>query len=608
MNERIETFINGETVITAEYENAIQDAIIENSGRIDTNDAAIQNLGTCKADAAALANETAAREFADTALSGDISDLQNALGDLAVPGANLFDVGSAVSGKYIAADGTEKTRSGLVHSSYIAVIPGKSYSLNYVVGSTTYPTIVQFDSSKTVIADAAQFLTTSPATFTPNASAAFVVVNASTTRAPELVFSDLTETYTPFKLVGSGNVSQAHLVSSSVIFYDGANLTSKTDMTIITPRAAKNIGQSVNVGAGAFLLYNDDTTTLYAANEAAVGKSIYLVCPLSKTEFSDPRVFSAYVSKQPIEFDPIAKTVKIWKANSYIYHRGTYYSLSGAATTLTATANHFLVYYSISDQDFHITSSYNSVGKDDVLILDAAYGAVSSISPIKVINNQHAKSGETYYTFGDSLTWYNGQPFTWGEHEGETCIGFQSYLNAYNGMTLGVNYGQSGKTTPQICDRLKSNIANIANNSTVFIMGGDNDDRLGTPIGTLLPVGSAFDTTTLYGALQSAIETLLAAKPTVRIILMTEPMGWTYNAEDGMKRVSDLIPNAYRKTAEQYGLPLIDLWAKSGINELTRETYYADKPVSLNTLYMYHPNNDGWLRLSKVICNEVQKY
>ena len=137
-------------------------------------------------------------------------------------------------------------------------------------------------------------------------------------------------------------------------------------------------------------------------------------------------------------------------------------------------------------------------------------------------------------------------------------------------------------------------------------MGGDNDDRLSVALGTLQPVGGTFDTTTVYGALQDAIESLLASKPTTRIVMMTQPMGWTYT-DGAMKRVSELIPNAYRRVAEQYGLPLIDLWNESGINELTRNTYYADPTPETNHSYMYHPNNDGWERLSKIICREIMK-
>lgn len=75
MNQRIQTFINGETVITAEYENAIQDAIIENSTAIGSQ--ATQLNG--KADASALAAETVAREAADTTLTADVSDLKDAV-------------------------------------------------------------------------------------------------------------------------------------------------------------------------------------------------------------------------------------------------------------------------------------------------------------------------------------------------------------------------------------------------------------------------------------------------------------------------------------------------------------------------------------------------
>ena len=137
-------------------------------------------------------------------------------------------------------------------------------------------------------------------------------------------------------------------------------------------------------------------------------------------------------------------------------------------------------------------------------------------------------------------------------------------------------------------------------------MGGDNDDRLDVAIGSLQPVGGTFDTTTIYGALQSAIEYALTENPALRIVLMTEPMGFTYQ-NNALDRVSDLIPNAYRRVAELYGLPLIDLWAKSGINELTRAEYYLD-PSTGNTDYMYHPNNKGWNLLSKIICAEIVNY
>jgi hypothetical protein len=168
------------------------------------------------------------------------------------------------------------------------------------------------------------------------------------------------------------------------------------------------------------------------------------------------------------------------------------------------------------------------------------------------------------------------------------------------------NRGESGKTTPQICGKILT-ATDLSNYDVMTIMGGDNDDRLEVSIGTVQPVGGTFDTTTVCGALQSAIEYALGQNPNLRIILMTEPIGWTYQSGT-MDRVSELVPNAYRNVAKQYGLPLIDLWNASGINELTRETFYADPAPSDNQLYMYHPNNDGWVRCSKVIIKHLKAY
>ena len=187
-------------------------------------------------------------------------------------------------------------------------------------------------------------------------------------------------------------------------------------------------------------------------------------------------------------------------------------------------------------------------------------------------------------------------------NSGETCIGFETYLaNELNVRSI-TNQGVSGKTTPEICDNIK-NYQYFPNLELMTIMGGDNDDRLSVSVGEVKPIGSAYDTTTICGALQSAIEYALAQNPSLRIVLMTEPMGWTYRT-NAMVRVSDAIPQAYRDVAEFYGLPLIDLWNKSGINEFTRSTYYAD-PTD-NHLYMYHPNNKGWIQISKIICSELK--
>ena len=213
--------------------------------------------------------------------------------------------------------------------------------------------------------------------------------------------------------------------------------------------------------------------------------------------------------------------------------------------------------------------------------------------------------GKSIVTYGDSLTWYDGHAFTWGDEQGTICIGFQSYLRDILKMSV-TNRGDSGKTTPYICNLIKA-ASDLSTFDYLTIMGGDNDARLNVTLGTLQPVGGTFNTSTIYGALQSAIEYALAQSPKLRIVLMTEPMGWTY-VDGAMERISEDIPNAYRRVADLYGLPLIDNWSRSGVNELTRNYYYLDPDDTENTDYMYHPNNIGWKQISKIICEEIAKY
>ncbi len=539
-----------------------------------------------------------------TALSNDVSELESACADIAKPGKNMFNYRKSVNGKYIEANGTETTHSGLSHSEYIPVKSEQTIYVNIAIGSNTFPNIVQFDESFHVIANGTIYRSSASAfSFETATTAKYIILNYVTTDTQLLIVSDVDSTFEAFKYVGTGNVSQYNLYSDNYIYYDGTYLKSKSDMYLMTFKGIINIGQSVNVGNGRFLYYNENTGNLTASNNAIMSKDIYIVQPL----INKPRCFSSYTSDSiSIVYDAINNSVVVSRNNGYIYSNGTYYSTSGLPVTLQSNTPHFLIYYKISDDSFNITSSYNSITNDCVVLMEADRGYYNSICPVKIINGQYALADKKLYTFGDSLTWYNLQNFTWGEHEGEQCIGFQTFLTRYVRMDLKENYGSSGATTPKICEILKNHISNISDDSVVTIMGGDNDDRLGVSLGTLQPVGGTFDTNTIYGSLQDAIETLLTSKPTVRIVMMTEPMGWTYT-NGTMKRVSELIPEAYRRVAHQYGLPLIDLWNDSGINELTRNTYYADPTPATNQLYMYHPNNDGWERLSRIICREIMK-
>jgi hypothetical protein len=119
---------------------------------------------------------------------------------------------------------------------------------------------------------------------------------------------------------------------------------------------------------------------------------------------------------------------------------------------------------------------------------------------------------------------------------------------------------------------------------------------------------SGVDSSDSKEKLQKAIEYIYSVNQAIRIIIMVEPMGFTY-VNNNPKLCNELLPIVIRSVANKYGLPIIDLWNNSGINELTRNTFYADPTFeSGNTQYMYHPNNIGWERLSRMICDELAKY
>lgn len=220
-------------------------------------------------------------------------------------------------------------------------------------------------------------------------------------------------------------------------------------------------------------------------------------------------------------------------------------------------------------------------------------------------NLENRTVGKTAICYGDSLTWYDGNNFTWGDYIGTECYGFEHYLRHYNGLTV-VNKGASGETTPQICTRLANDFVSSSNYDYLFIMGGDNDDRLNVNVGVLVEDGNIYDHNTVYGALQWSIEIALEKNPNIRIILMTQPQGYVYR-NDRFERVAVEYPEAYRKVAKYYGLPLIDNWNNSGINSKTRNTFYADPNDAENQMYMYHPNNDGWKRIGEYIASQVKQ-
>ena len=216
-------------------------------------------------------------------------------------------------------------------------------------------------------------------------------------------------------------------------------------------------------------------------------------------------------------------------------------------------------------------------------------------------------SGKVTAYYGDSLTWYNGKAFTWGPHEGEICRNYIHYIEQHYLPITVANAGDSGHNTLQICARI-SNADNFADIDHLFIMPSSmNDDRMDVPVGVLAYDTTTYDVNTIIGAVQHAIEWVYAQHPGINITIITEPKGWTYR-DNKFEMVDQKFVDAYRRVAEFYGIPVIDLWKDCGFNKAQWSLYYADPSDEAdNQLYVYHPNNDGWRVLSAYIINQLDR-
>lgn len=239
-----------------------------------------------------------------------------------------------------------------------------------------------------------------------------------------------------------------------------------------------------------------------------------------------------------------------------------------------------------------------------------------SAIPARIKKNDNQKlAGKTIACFGDSITWYDGQVYNWGKEEGKTAVGYESYLRQMLGMNVH-NYGLSGNTMPMIVEHaIKGMDINYSIYDYVTITSGANDERCNVPLGTIQPLGTAYDTTTYIGALQSGIDHILSINKDVKIILCTPIMGWIYapdgyeyeRTEDGI--VTEKWANAIKEVAKLYSLPVCDWYYESGINLWTRINYINDpEPVTHggdNTYYSLHPTTSGYKRMADLLTGKL---
>lgn len=207
--------------------------------------------------------------------------------------------------------------------------------------------------------------------------------------------------------------------------------------------------------------------------------------------------------------------------------------------------------------------------------------------------------GKTLVTFGDSITWYDGNRFAATHSEsGQLAVGYQHY--AFNRLGCRIdNQGQSSATMPVIyTDKVLS--YNYADAYAVTLTSGANDQRLSVAVGTVGAIGGTFSTTTFTGAMQASIEHIIAQNKATKIILVTPVRGFFFNTPT--VPINRAYATAIKDLAQLYGLPVCDFYDRSGINELN----YRDGAVPYyigdndGEPYAVHPTNLGYRRMGEL--------
>ena len=224
-------------------------------------------------------------------------------------------------------------------------------------------------------------------------------------------------------------------------------------------------------------------------------------------------------------------------------------------------------------------------------------------------------AGKKYTSFGDSITWYNGQTFLTSHLEsGQIAKGYQSYVVDDLGCNLD-NRGRSGWDMTQIYAS-EINVYDFSSTYLTTITSGANDCRKGVPVGTLQPIGASFDTATYAGAMQASIEKVIASNKACKIVLITPIRGWysEYNTTSVPNTDPTIVglmkreyPDMVKAIGKLYGVPVVDFYDGLGWNDLNKNYWLGDNPAVF-TAYLLHPMNRGFQRMGELVVDALKKF
>lgn len=203
--------------------------------------------------------------------------------------------------------------------------------------------------------------------------------------------------------------------------------------------------------------------------------------------------------------------------------------------------------------------------------------------------------GKTFSALGDSIVWA-GAPML-GRMRGR--LGFKSYRN------LGVSGRPMADGTSAGAGTVTTALANtFSGDAMIYIAAGTNDFRLDVPLGLLGAPGDAagsFVRSTFYGAYRATLNFIQAQAPDARIVLATplqrNNSGYSTTTTNAAGHMLRDYRAAIFALADMHSLPVVDMYALSGISE---------RNLSLFTSDGLHPNDRGYKRMADVAVDQIR--
>ncbi|OOZ97601.1 SGNH/GDSL hydrolase family protein [Bacillus cereus] len=483
-----------------------------------------------------------------------------------VVGKNKFDKTNVIIDTFVNhMNGSLISNTSYVSSSYIQVIPGKTYVRNFSHSYALYDITKNFISGK-----AAESNTSISTTITIPIGISFIRVTVSKTLLNTFQFEQGTQptTYEPFGCKILDKYNKYTVLGTSNI-EDSAITKEKTtsDFLILD---IKNLFNKDTVNIDKFV---DWTNGNFVSNVNYNASDYIVVKPNTKyTRTQDNHI--AYYDKH----------------KTFISGQ----QMSGSKT-ITTPANTMYVRVSIS-KTMQLSDYQFEIGDSETIYTPHVYRIPDRSGGIPIIYDTNLSNwaGKIVDFLGDSIT----EQWKWPNLVKES-LGFSKVVNHGIGGTR-----VSGSASNAFHQDARINA--LSNADLYVVMGGTNDWAQNVPLGT----ANSLDTETYYGAYRTVLIKMITRFPDKRIIVMTSPFGKLpnrsgWNDTTGLKNNLGFTIFEYgqvaKNVAAEFGIPYVDIRGDSGWNDINLSIYMQNEEGN-----MIHPNEVGGKRIAELLIGKLK--